>query len=75
MTQKARERFDPPFTQILKNEVVAHSPKNQFFFRKKGERLYMRIVYQNALKRCNTHCVDKTLNSNKHNKKEYDLLT
>jgi hypothetical protein len=35
----------------------------------------MRIVYQNALKRYNTHCVDETLNSNNHNKKEYDLLT
>jgi hypothetical protein len=48
--------------------------RTNFFF-KKGEHLCMRIVYQNVLKRYNTHCVDETLNSNNHNKKEYDLLT
>jgi hypothetical protein len=35
----------------------------------------MRILYQNALKLYNTHCVDETLNSNNRNKKEYDSLT
>jgi hypothetical protein len=53
--KKQKKGLIPPFTQILKNEVVAHSPKNQFFLKKRRMSLY-----ENSVSKC-TKAIQHTL--------------